>query len=89
MERDMGKRYSQQELCDNIYKLLVSSGDKWLTRKEITEGIGRTKSPHILRMIEHLVSSGYAEKIERPFVGGYTIYFYRGVVRDGACSGAA
>lgn len=82
----MGKRYSQQELCDSIYNYLIANGDKWVTRKDICEGIGRKKSPHILRMIEHLADSGYAEKTSQAFVGGYTIFFYRGLSRVGACA---
>lgn len=81
--------YTQQQLCDSIYKLLTTSGDKWLTRKEICEGIERKKSPHVIKMIEHLVSSGYVEKVSQPMAQGFDVFFYRGIVREGACTDAA
>lgn len=78
--------YTQQQLCDSIYNFLLSSGDKWVTRKQICEGIERKKSPHILKMIEHLVATGYAEKVPQTMAQGFEVFFYRGINRTGACS---
>lgn len=50
--------YTQQELCDAIYSI-VRNAKKPLSRREISAGIGRNKSPHVIRMIEHLTSTGY------------------------------
>jgi len=52
------RNYTPQELCDAIWRVLCESPEP-MTRKEITTAIGRKKSPHILKMIDHLVHTGY------------------------------
>lgn len=55
------KNYSQQDLCNEVYKA-VSESLEPMTRLDICKSIGRKKSPHIIAMIEHLVSSGFLSK---------------------------
>lgn len=55
------KNYTQQELCNEVYAAVLNASEP-LTRREICEAIGRKKSPHILAMIEGLVSTGYLTK---------------------------
>lgn len=55
------RNYSQQDLCNEVYKAVQNSTEP-LTRLEICKAIGRKKSPHILAMIEHLVTTGFISK---------------------------
>jgi len=57
----MMERYTQQELCNAIY-YAVAWAEKPLSRREICDKIKRKKSPHILKMIEHLVETSFIGK---------------------------
>lgn len=50
--------YSDQDLCDAIWRVLCESPAP-MTRREISIAIGRKKSPRIIKMLDHLVTSGY------------------------------
>lgn len=62
MESAVSYKYmSTQELCNAIYAA-VSAASEPLTRRDIADAIGKKKVPHVVKMIEHLTSTGYFEK---------------------------
>ncbi|GEM_PF-774825 len=66
---------TQEETRRAILQIFVDEG-RTLTRKEIVEGLGRTKSPHILDMIERLVGEGILTKSTITRHNGVTGYVY-------------
>lgn len=54
---------STQELCNAIYAAVLAASEP-LTRRDIADAIGKKKVPHVVKMIEHLTSTGYFEKRE-------------------------
>lgn len=50
--------YSPQQLVDLIYYVVLQS-KKPMTRLEICRAIGRAKSPHVLRVLDHMTADGW------------------------------
>lgn len=83
-----GKMMTQQQLCDAVYTAVFKS-KKPLSRREICEGIGKHKSPHIIKMIEHLAAHDYFKKESRidDFGRAGFIYSVVGKKQSSACEG--
>lgn len=81
------KMMTTQALCDAIYTI-VFRAEKPLSRKDICEALGKHKSPHIVRMIEHLVETGYfkREMTVDHFKREVFLYSYYGGQPDSACA---
>lgn len=67
-----------------IYRA-VCTNKRAMNRKEICEAIGRSKSPHILDMIEHLVDGGYLVKSVSETFNKREQYVYSIGHQVGAC----
>lgn len=55
------ERYTQQELCNAVYHAVLTA-ETPISRRQICDKIQRKKSPHILKMIEHLVDTNFVGK---------------------------
>jgi len=55
------KMMTTQALCDAVYTI-VFRAENPMSRRQICEALGKHKSPHIVRMIEHLVELGYFKR---------------------------
>lgn len=72
---------TEAETRQTILKILAGSANA-LTRKQIAIGLGRSKSPHILEIIEALVEEGKLEKsiyVHHNGVQGYAYQLREGV----------
>ena len=82
------KYMSQQALCDAIFSAVFQS-EKPLSRRDISDAIGRKKAPHIIAMIEHLATTGYFKKATRIDEFGREGFIYSATRKNAAaaCSG--
>lgn len=81
--------YTQQELCDAIYRV-VKNANKPLSRREISIGIGRNKSPHITRMIEHLTTTGFfVRRVDVTKFGKEVLVYELATDESAPCEGLA
>jgi len=81
------KMMTTQALCDAIYTTVFRS-EKPLSRLDICRSLGKKKSPHILKMIEHLHETGYfnRELVTDEF-GRETFYYsYNAGSLEAACT---
>lgn len=67
---------TQQELCNAVFAS-ISQAENPVSRLEICRSIGKKKGAHIIRMIEHLVDTGYVAKCwsETKFKKPVLVYF--------------
>lgn len=79
--------YDKQELCDLVYSFVAANSDDWLTRSNICKGINRSKAPHVIAMIEHLVDGGWFKKRVETLPTGLLMFLYQlsDKVPEGAC----
>lgn len=57
-------QYNKQQLCDAVFSAVCRMSEG-ATRRQIAEYIGLKKSPHVIAMIESLVSGGWLERDTR------------------------
>ncbi|MDQ7028026.1 MAG: hypothetical protein Q9P44_20990 [Anaerolineae bacterium] len=56
---------------------VLANADSGLTRTQIAEALGRSKTPHLIDLIEELVDEGYLTRRVKLFGNGVEGYIYR------------
>ena len=54
----------------------LANNPQGLTRTQIAEALGRTKTPHLIKLIEELVDEGFIYKEVKVFNNGVEGYLY-------------
>jgi hypothetical protein len=66
---------------ETIYET-VKNAHTPLTRLEIARAIQRRKTPHLINIIEEMVSKGWLARTQGMFHNGVVVYYYTAITHD-------
>jgi len=72
----MAHLYRTNEETRQAILKIVTDSEHPLTRRDITDALGRAKSPHLLELIETLVDEGWLERSVVAYHNGVQGYVY-------------
>lgn len=61
----------------NLILTAIENNPSGLTRTQIATALNRTKTPHLITLIESLVASGYIQRQVKIFGNGVEGYLYK------------